>query len=221
MNTLELPLDLGELYDSEHTYLPQIGPRIIWNHAMPIADRLLLGRDLDYVDDIQLGPWERIEGWNITHVIDLREEDEIDDEPERLAERTRPIHYINIGTHDNGGPQEDEWFEQGLSAVMEAVHDPEAVIYIHCHMGVARAPSMCFAMMLAAGVDPVHALKVIRTRRPIAAISYAGYALDWWLRRQGASDEVRAEAYARVESWFEENPINLAWIIDEIHADGG
>lgn len=225
MNTLELPLDIGELIDVEEKdpidELLGINPAREWNVIGFIAKKLLIGRDLDYYDHRPLGPWAWLDDFGITHVIDLREEDEIGDEPERLTYRTRPVDYTNIGTHDNGGPQEDAWFEAGLATVARALDQPNARIFMHCHMGVARAPSMCFAIMLAAGMDPMEALTHIRAQRPVAAISYAGYALDWWLRRQNASEDVREEAYACIESWFEENPIDLAWIIDEIHADGG
>jgi len=49
-------------------------------------------------------------------------------------------------------------------------------------MGINRGPSMGFAILLATGMEPVAALTAIRRVRPIAAISYAGDALDRWHR---------------------------------------
>ena len=46
------------------------------------------------------------------------------------------------------------------------------------------------------GLDPVEAIEMIRTNRPIAAVGYAEDALDWWLRRCGAGEDQRAEEMA-------------------------
>ena len=64
---------------------------------------------------------------------------------------------------------------------------PDAVVLVHCHMGVNRGPSMAYAILLALGWDAVEALNAISAARPIAGVIYAGNALSWWHRTNGSS----------------------------------
>ena len=56
---------------------------------------------------------------------------------------------------------------------------------MHCHSGINRGPSAAFAVLLSIGWDPVEAIELIRTQHPIATVSYAENALDWWHRSSG------------------------------------
>jgi hypothetical protein len=60
-----------------------------------------------------------------------------------------------------------------------ALRDPEAKVLVHCHVGIDRGPSMAHACLLMLGRDPIEAMTMIRSARPIAAIGYAEDAPDW------------------------------------------
>ena len=158
----------------------------------------------------QLDEWRRA---GITHIVDAREEwsDEL-----RVAERYPDIGYHWVGTHDDGGSQPDEWFEAGVTAVLEALGDPNARIVVHCHMGVNRGPSMAFAALLAIGWDPVEAAAAIRAARPIAAILYAEVALDWFHRQGSVPAALAAQQRAELAEWFDRNQVDVGWVISRI-----
>ena len=158
----------------------------------------------------QLDQWRAA---GVTHIIDAREE--WSDE-QRVAELCPEMHYSWVGTHDDGTGQPDEWFRAGVDAALEALGDPGARIVIHCHMGVNRGPSMAFAVLLATGWDPVAAAAAIRSARPIAAILYAANALDWFHRQGGVPAALASQQRAELHEWFQQNDVDVAWVINRI-----
>ena len=121
-----------------------------------------------------------------------------------------------MGVDDDGGVQPDEWFDAGVQAAVEALSDPDAVVLVHCHMGVNRGPSMAYAILLALGWDAVEALNAIRAARPIAGVIYAGNALSWWHRTNGSSQLTFERDEARVAQWFRRNPLDVSWVVSRI-----
>jgi dual specificity phosphatase 3 len=77
---------------------------------------------------------------------------------------------------------------------------------------------MAFAIMLNLGWDPVEALEAIRTARPIAGRGYVDDALDWWSRRNGASNTERYRQRRRVASWKLANHLDVAAVIRRIRS---
>ena len=103
-----------------------------------------------------------------------------------------------------------------MQAAVEALNDPDAVVLVHCHMGVNRGPSMAYAILLALGWDAVEALNAIRAARPIAGVIYAGNALSWWHRTKGSSQLTFDRDEARVAQWFRRNPLDVSWVVSRI-----
>jgi dual specificity phosphatase 3 len=158
----------------------------------------------------QLGQWQSA---GITDIVDMRAEQS----DAALVSRHAPnMSYHWVGTHDDGSRQPDEVFDAAVGSVLNALADPDRKVLVHCHMGVNRGPSAGFAAMLALGHNPVEALSMIRSARPIAAIIYASDALDWWHRRSGTPARQRIAEQAAVEDWFDANPIDTAWVISRI-----
>jgi len=62
------------------------------------------------------------------------------------------------------------------------------------------------------------ALTAIRRARLIAAISYAGDALDWWHRVSDTPAAVAKRQRAGVAAWHRANPIDMVRIIRTIHS---
>lgn len=156
------------------------------------------------------------EAAGITHIIDLRDEADTDFERNRLARLLPDATYIPLGTDDDGEDRPGEWYQRGIETARAILADPDARILIHCHMGVNRAPSMTFAVLIALGIPAIEALQSIRLARPIAAMIYAGDAVEQWHRAQGASALDAAIARLEVEQWLARNPVDTRWIISRI-----
>ena len=76
---------------------------------------------------------------------------------------------------DDGSPRDPRWFEATTAAASRS----DSVL-VHCHMGVARGPSVAFAILLTRGWNEVDALEAVMFGRPIASVAYAADALRWW-----------------------------------------
>lgn len=77
---------------------------------------------------------------------------------------------------------------------------------------------MGFAIMLALGWSPAAALDRIRGRRPIAHVGYAEDAVDWWLRRSGATTRERTAGALQVQRWTRANHMDVADVIRKIRS---
>jgi len=184
-----------------------------WRKLCEVIPRVYVSGDLHphgTQAEKQLAEW-RAEG--ITHIFDCREE--WDDS--KIVKRHAPeIRYFDIGTHDHGGRQEFDWFDNATELMEEALLDPKSKILIHCHMGVNRAPSMAFALLLRLGHGIKEGLQAIRSARPIAAILYADHALVWHGMKQGWSRERVESGLRKVLDWHSSNKIDLRWVISRI-----
>jgi hypothetical protein len=83
-------------------------------------------------------------------------------------------------------------------------------------MGVNRAPSMAYRLLLDAGHDHIGALELIRDARPIAGIIYAPAAISHHLRSNGVDGLTATERKVQVRNWLNDNPVDLYWVISRI-----
>ena len=187
-----------------------------------VTDRIWTGGDLpSHLGDaamlVDLADYQRV---GITHILDNRIE--CSDEAFVEAHAPRMTYWWN-GQDDAGQAMPDNWFYDGVDFALESLKDHDAQVLVHCHMGINRGPSMAFAVLLATGMGPVEALDAIRNARPIAAISYAHDALDWWHRMTGTPASVAKRERAEVAAWHRRNPIDVVRIIRTIrsHEDNG
>jgi len=185
-------------------------PRLRVADAAFVADRLLVGGDLDTRDDDlatrQLG--ELVDA-GLTHVVDCRIEW---DDAAWVAERAPEVAYLHHGMDDAGQAVPDAWFDEAVGWALEAL-DQGGTVLAHCHMGINRGPSLGFAVLLALGTDPVEALERIRVARPEAYAAYADDALGWHHRRRGSSDDELATDLERVARWRSEHDLDLDQVI--------
>ena len=185
-------------------------------HVM--GTRLVLSGDLDWhrpTAQRQVAEWLAA---GITHVIDVREE--WNDE-ELVAELAPGLQYFHLGVDDAGQPMEDDWFEAGVTAALQALRDPDSRVLVHCHMGVNRGPSMGFAILLALGFAPRRALEAIVAARPIAVILYASDALNWWHRREGISPSLAHLDLRALGEWEQHGRPDADWVLSRIRRAGG
>jgi dual specificity phosphatase 3 len=197
------------------------GRRIVANISR-VADRIWTGGDLPshLGDAAMLADLADYQLVGITHILDNRIE--CSDEAFVEAHAPRMTYWWN-GQDDAGQAMPDEWFYDGVDFALEALKDPNAQVLAHCHMGINRGPSMAFAILLATGMAPAAALDAIRKSRPIAAISYADDALDWWHRMTETPAAAAKRERAEVAAWHRRNPIDVVRIIRTIrsHEDNG
>jgi dual specificity phosphatase 3 len=182
-----------------------------------VAHRVWTGRDLpsDLGEEAMLVSLGEIQNAGITHILDNR----IEWSDEAFVEAHAPtMRYCWNGQDDAGQAMPDDWFMDGVGFALGALEDPDAQVLAHCHMGINRGPSMAFAILLTTGMEPVTALTAIRRARPIAAISYAGDALDWWHRMTETPASVANRQRAEVAAWHRCNPIDTVRIIRTIRS---
>ena len=110
------------------------------------------------------------------------------------------IAYINPGVIDGGQPMRDSWFET-ITAFAKHQLSRGAGVLVHCHSGINRGPSAAFAVLLSTGWDPADAIELIHTQRPIATVSYAENALDWWHRSTGVATDEHTANRDRFDRW--------------------
>ena len=185
-----------------------------WRKPCHITTDILLCGDLShkFTDaKLQLAEW-RDEG--VTHIIDCRNEW---NDKQIVGEHGHGIEYIWLGTHDRGGNQQGCWYEEGWNHYQRIMEDnPHAKVMVHCHMGVNRAPSMAFYLMIRKGYEPAEALNLIRTNRPIAACYYAQSAWVTFAEEADISDEELADGLSEIDKFFVDHHINLRETIHQI-----
>jgi predicted protein tyrosine phosphatase len=203
--------------EAENNIRPS-SPEQWWRTPCLVAPNVIVSGDLDGSSlekfSAQL---ETLLKMGVTDIIDVRSEAS----DENLVYSLRPdVRYHYIATDDDGYRQPDEWFERGVEAAVGGLAVEGGKVLVHCHMGVNRAPSLAFAVLLSLGYQPVEALESIRAARPIAAMIYALDALDWWQRANGVGLETRAHQQDAVRSWMLENPVDTRWVISRIALSG-
>ena len=77
---------------------------------------------------------------------------------------------------------------------------------------------MGFAVMIAAGIEPLDALAAIRGSRPLAGMVYADQAIDWFMRSVGEHPSLAEIEYERVVRWLIEHELDAGWIISRIRS---
>ena len=158
----------------------------------------------------------QLQNWvsdGVSDIIDLRGEAS----HESLVARIAPhINYHWLGVDDEGDRRSDEWFEAIQHAAALVFADPSRKVVIHCHMGVNRGPSAAFTALITNGVDPIKALGQIRAVRPIAAMIYAGDAIQWFAAQQGKTQEQSDALFNSVLDWHLQNPLDVGYCIQQI-----
>jgi len=190
----------------EHANISQVTSQLWIGGDLEVRRPTLAAAQLNELDDI-----------GITDIVDVRLE--WDDEEWVTAAKPH-LSYHWLGIDDAGQRMPDEWFDSGTELIQAALLGGGKVL-VHCHMGINRGPSMGLAVMLALGWDPIAALDWIRERREIAHVGYAEDALDWWLRKQGASETECAAGRRRIRHWRRENHLDVANIIRRIRLREG
>lgn len=155
-----------------------------------ITDNLAVGGDLSYDDEkAARQAVEIVDNHNITRIIDMR----IEANDEGVWNHFDEVTYFHVPEDDQYG---HHMAHQAFDIVVGLCRGlpPNERVLVHCHMGVNRAPSAAFAVLLDRGMDPVEAYDLIRSQRTQAGLAYAMDAFDAHHQREGTeSDRVDAE----------------------------
>jgi dual specificity phosphatase 3 len=176
-----------------------------------VTGQLLTGGDLD-IDDNRRAEAQLAElvARGLTHIVDVR----IEWSDQYFVSQAAPgVRYLHLGIDDAGQQVPDEFFDRGVGFIRDALTDPSSLVLAHCHMGINRGPSLAYAVLLDAGVDPVAALDQILAVRPVAYIAYAEDALRWHHRRTGASAATKTDELAAIDAWRLNRRLDLAEVI--------
>lgn len=184
-------------------------------NAQFVTPRLAVGGDLAPEFSRARRQLQELVDAGITHIADLRDEW---NDAELVGHWAPAIDYLYHPVQDAGQRIPAEWFEQLDEWVGRALADPDAKVLVHCHMGVNRAPSAVFGILLSQGMKVREALTAVRSRRPVAVIDYADDALDWYLERAGAERPARAGARRSLTMWRKANQIDKLAVIRQIRA---
>jgi hypothetical protein len=97
---------------------------------------LLVGGNLQSVED-----WNHLrDDFGITHVLDV--------EAGRPPVVVLPDgHYKKIEMVDNGMPMAAELIREAVTFARDALKEPGAKLYTHCHMGASRSPAYTYAIL--------------------------------------------------------------------------
>ena len=189
--------------------------RLVVANAQFVAPRLAVGGDLSPRFSLARRQLTDLVDAGVTHIVDLRQEWS----DEHLVAAWHPdLHYFHHRVDDAGQVIGAQWFEELHDWVRQAWREPGARVLVHCHMGVNRAPSAVFGLLLADGWAVRDALTAIRAARPDAVIDYAQDALDWHLARTAAGPRERGSARRALALWRRANHLDPEQVIRRIRS---
>ena len=97
---------------------------------------LMVGGNIQSVDD-----WNHLrDDFGITHVLDV----EAGRSPVVILP---PENFKKIEMVDNGMPMAAELLREAVTFARDALKDPKAKLYSHCHMGASRSPAYTYAIL--------------------------------------------------------------------------
>ena len=109
--------------------------------------------------------WDEMQEKGIEAVVNMREK-RFDDAKKGIESD----HYLHLNTRDNTPPSLDD-LHRGAQFIKEQVEAGRKV-YIHCGVGVGRAPSQTAAYFIYEGMEPAEAIRKIKKVRPFVHLTY-------------------------------------------------
>lgn len=201
-----------------------------------VNDWLTIGGDLDLAEDVTGQTYaetiDDLVAHGVTHVLDLRSEWE--DERAWLFCAPAVVWRHNPVIDKWGHIPDEKWFTNTENFVQHFQSNMVLGdrLYMHCHMGVNRAPSAAMLALLTVDpdLDPYDAFMQIRQAREVAGVVYAeaigirhllnvGGVTTEDLTTHGLPDDVVAYSHAIKSYWTperrEERRIGIAWYRDQ------
>lgn len=150
-----------------------------------------------YDEALALGQIAQIQAYGIDVVVDCR----ADADDTALWQAKGLPAYHNHGIDDSGAPVPATWFTTGVELVYDHWQLRHRGVLVHCEVGANRSPSLVFAVLLIAGLDPVEAAATIAAARPDVGLRYAADALRWYASFTALEPDELAEGLRALENW--------------------
>lgn len=98
----------------------------------------------------------------------------------------RRMTYRNLGVEDSGRPLPDEFFTEGVELILEHLVAHPGAVLVHCEFGSNRSPALAMAVLLADGLEPALATRLVLEARSAARDRYFADAIRWFEWFSGA-----------------------------------
>lgn len=147
-----------------------------------LTPHLAVGGDLHPNPELAAAQVRWLVSQGVTDIIDCRQEW---NDADIVANFAPGITYHHLPTDDHGGEINASWWFEGILEAQSTLSAGGSV-FVHCHMGINRGPSMAFAILVDQGWRPIEAFDLIRSRRPQAFAIYAPQVLRLLDRREDA-----------------------------------
>lgn len=108
--------------------------------------------------------WKAMQDYGITTIVNMREAHH-DDAAKGIAGSS----YLHLPTRDNTPPRLED-LQRGAAFIKSEIARGGKV-YIHCGVGVGRAPTMAAAYLISTGLSPEVALRTIKSVRPFVHLT--------------------------------------------------
>ncbi len=145
---------------------PASSPSELSRQPCFVHDRMIVTDDLPFDRERAFDLLEEWVALGVTHIVDVRGEENDD---AFVAMHAPNVTYVWAVSTIPAAGAPTAGHTTGLHALGATLTDPDAIVLVHCHMGVIRGPSMALRLLLEQGYDAIDALDAIRTTRPIAA----------------------------------------------------
>ena len=151
-----------------------------------LTPQVAVGGDLHPDPELAAAQARWLEEHGVTDILDCREEHS---DAELVAQAAPSLRYHHLPVDDHGGRMPAHWWRRGVQLAGRAIEQGGSV-FVHCHMGINRGPSMALAILIDQGWEPIEAWRLLRARRPYA---FAVYGTQYLLL-VGRDDDAQALA---------------------------
>lgn len=160
---------IGEAVRRGLVWLLLRGPAVVFLRLYLQGYRRLRGRPLyryaRITSQLYVGGQHRRHGWDamqaagIDAVVNLRRSDDVGQRGIACE------HYLHLPTPDNH-PLAEADLERGVAFIQQQI-DARRTVYVHCGVGVGRAPTLAAAYLISTGMTVDAAWALLRRKRPI------------------------------------------------------
>ena len=105
---------------------------------------------------------ERLQTLGITHVINLRFSTH--------SKKVRQFKALWLPFHDDAKPHPKWFYRKARKFYRKAMKKPGSRVFVMCHHGLCRSPSMVYFLLRVSGVTPRQAEALVLKARPNARV---------------------------------------------------
>jgi len=104
---------------------------------------------------------EKLREMGITHILSLRR---------YRSRRAQRFHFLSLPFRDNGRPRPPWFYRRALAFYNRAMSKAESKLFVMCHHGMCRSPSLTYFLLRASGASPQEAEHLVLKAKPKARL---------------------------------------------------